>query len=55
MSLILRVIALVLFILGALSAFTDVDLNEVGLVAAGLAAWVASTLVTDDGRVLNRT
>ena len=48
MSLILRVAALVLFVLAALSAFTSgINLNESGLIAAGLACWVASTLVGD--------
>lgn len=46
MSLILRVAALVVFILAALSAFVGgVNLNETGLIAVGLGLWVASTLV----------
>lgn len=49
MSTILRVAALVLFIFAAVSALTSVNLNEAGLVAAGLACWVASTLVGDIG------
>lgn len=45
-SLLLRVASLVLFILAALSAFADgVNVNELGVVAAGLACWVGSTLV----------
>lgn len=46
MSLILRVVAIVLFVIAALSAFlADINVNEVGLIAAGLACWVGSTLV----------
>lgn len=48
MSIVLRVVALVLFLLAGISAFTDsVNVNEFGLVALGLAAWVGSTLVGD--------
>jgi hypothetical protein len=47
-SLVLRVAALVLFILAAISAFFDgININEFGLIAAGLACWVGSTLVAD--------
>ena len=46
MSTALKVAAVVLFILAALSAFLPgVNLNELALVAAGLACWVGSTLV----------
>ena len=46
MSLILRVVAVVLFILAALAAFVGgIDINAFGLVAAGLACWCGSTLV----------
>lgn len=47
-SLLLRIAALVLFILGALFGFGvgDVTLmTELGLVNVGLACWVGSTLV----------
>lgn len=48
MKLILLVSALVLFILAGLSAIADgVNLNEGGLVAFGLAAWVGSVLTPD--------
>lgn len=46
MSLLLRVFALVLFVLAAVSAFASgVNVNEIGLLAAGLACWVGSSLV----------
>ena len=46
MNVALRVAALVCFVLAAASALlAGVNLNEAGLVAAGLAGWVASTLV----------
>lgn len=47
LSQILRVVSVVLFVLAAVSAFTGaVNLNELGFVASGLAAWCLSTLVT---------
>ena len=49
MSIILRVVALVLFLLAGISALSDsVNINEAALVAFGLAAWVASTFVSDN-------
>jgi len=46
LSQVLRVVAVVLFVLAAVSAFVGgVNLNESGLIAAGLACWCLSTLV----------
>lgn len=46
MNLLLRVAALVLFVLAAVSAFTvSVNWNELGLVAVASACWVGASLV----------
>ncbi len=46
MSRILTIIAVVLFLIAALSAFSDdINLNETGFLALGLAAWAAAPLV----------
>jgi len=46
MSRILQIAAVVLFILVAISAFSDdINLNETGWLALGLAAWAAAPLV----------
>lgn len=46
MSRILSIVAVVLFLLVALSAFSDdINLNEMGWLALGLAAWAAAPLV----------
>ncbi len=46
MSRILHIIAVVLFVLVAISAFSDdINLNEMGWLALGLAAWAAAPLV----------
>ena len=50
-SFILRVVALALFIIAGISAFsTAVNVNETGFLAFGFAAWVGSTLVADAPR-----
>jgi len=47
LSQVLRVVGVVLFVLAAASAFIGgVNLNELGFIAAGLACWCASTLVS---------
>lgn len=47
MKQILTVVAVVLFLLAGLSAFlTGVTINEVGLIAFGLAAYAGKDLVT---------
>ena len=47
LSTLLRVVAVVLLVLAAASAFLGgVNFNELGLVAAGLASWCLSTLVS---------
>ncbi len=46
LSRILSIVAVVLFLLAALSAVSDdIDLDELGLLALGLAAWAAAPLV----------
>ena len=46
MSRILQAVAVALFILVAISAFSDdINLNETGWLALGLAAWAAAPLV----------
>ncbi len=46
MSRILTIIAVALFLIAALSAFSDdINVNETGLLALGLAAWAAAPLV----------
>jgi hypothetical protein len=46
MSRILQIVAVVLFLLVAISAFSDdINLNEIGWLALGLAAWAAAPLV----------
>ena len=46
MSRILQIVAVILFVLVALSAFSDdINLNETGWLALGLAAWAAAPLV----------
>ncbi len=46
MSRILEILAVVLFVLVAISAFSDdINLNEIGWLALGLAAWAAAPLV----------
>ncbi len=46
MSRILQILAVVLFALAAISAFSDdINLNEVGFLALGLTAWAAAPLV----------
>ena len=48
MRTVLIVVAIVCFFLAALSAFTEVDWSEVGLVAAGLVAFAAAHLPLAD-------
>jgi hypothetical protein len=46
MNRILLIVAVALFVIAALSAFsTDVNVNEVGFIGLGLAAWAAAPLV----------
>ena len=46
MSQILQIVAVVLFVLVAISAFSDdINLNETGFLALGLAAWATAALV----------
>ena len=46
MSQILQIVAVVLFVIAGLSAFSDdINVNELGLIALGLAAWAAASLV----------
>lgn len=45
MRLVLRIAAVVLFVVAAIAAFGHADLNVLGLVAVGLACWCAATLV----------
>jgi len=46
MSRILQIVAVVLFVIAALSAFSDdININELGFLALGLAAWTAAPLV----------
>ena len=46
MNRILLIVAVVLFAIAALSAFsTDINVNEVGFLGLGLAAWAAAPLV----------
>lgn len=46
MNRILLIVAVVLFVLAGLSAFSDdLSVNEVGLIGLGLAAWAAAPLV----------
>ena len=48
MSRILTIIAVVLFLIAALCAFSDdINVNETGLLALGLAAWAAAPLMPD--------
>ncbi len=45
MNRILLIVAVVLFVIAALSAFSDdVNVNEIGFLALGLAAWAAAPL-----------
>lgn len=46
MNRILLIVAVVLFVLAGLSAFSDeLSVNEIGLIGLGLAAWAAAPLV----------
>lgn len=46
MSQILQIVAVVLFLVAGLSAFSDdINVNELGWIALGLAAWAAASLV----------
>jgi hypothetical protein len=56
MSLLLRIAALVVFVLVVVFViFVDWQLTTyIALLAAGLASWVASTLVADTVRVVQR-
>ena len=46
MNRILLIVAVALFVIAALSAFSDdVNVNELGFLALGLAAWAAAPLV----------
>jgi len=46
MSRILQIVAVVLFVIAAISAFSDdIKINELGFLALGLAAWAAAPLV----------
>lgn len=48
MPLLLRIVALLLFLLAAISAFAEgVNFNEMGFIALGLAAWVGSAIFVD--------
>lgn len=48
MSRILTIVAVVLFVVAAISAFSDdINVNELGFLALGLAAWAAAPLVPD--------
>jgi hypothetical protein len=50
---ILVMVAVALFALVALSAFSDdINVNETGWLALGLAAWAASSLVLGVGRTI---
>ena len=55
MSRILTIIAVALFLIAALSAFSDdINVNETGLLALGLAAWAAAPLVPATVRTSTR-
>ncbi|MDP8936174.1 MAG: hypothetical protein M3O23_00200 [Actinomycetota bacterium] len=46
MSQILQIVAVVIFLIAGLSAFSDdINVNELGWISLGLAAWAAASLV----------
>jgi hypothetical protein len=45
MSLVLRIVAIVLFLVAAVAAFGHADLNVLGLACVGLGCWCGATVV----------